>query len=149
VRARTSWSTVRVVEMPGLEAWAGRIAPLRATELDADAAVVVLADGPGLDPRAVDRVVESWRDGAGERSRHVRRREPLASRPARPLDVGRRPDDGARSRSRSCRARPSPARRRRLLKRRSERRELRLQLDRHLLLGGDRPDVAAKRDSKR
>src|SRR5690349_19920921 len=27
---------------------------------DAEAAVVVLADGPGLDPRAVDRVIESW-----------------------------------------------------------------------------------------
>ena len=34
---------------------------LRALEqLDADAAVVVLADGPGLDPRAVDRVVGAW-----------------------------------------------------------------------------------------
>jgi CTP:molybdopterin cytidylyltransferase MocA len=33
--------------------------------VDADAAVVVLADGPGLDPRAVDRVVEAWREGAG------------------------------------------------------------------------------------
>ena len=36
-------------------------------ELDAEAAVVVLADGPQLDPRAVDRVVESWRAGAGVR----------------------------------------------------------------------------------
>jgi CTP:molybdopterin cytidylyltransferase MocA len=34
--------------------------------LDADAAVVVLADGPDLDPRAVDRVVESWRELGGE-----------------------------------------------------------------------------------
>ena len=34
--------------------------------VDADAAVVVLADGPGLDPRAVDRVIEGWRDGAGD-----------------------------------------------------------------------------------
>jgi nicotine blue oxidoreductase len=32
---------------------------------DAEAAVVVLADGPHLDPRAVDRVIASWRaDGA-------------------------------------------------------------------------------------
>ena len=30
-------------------------------ELDAEAAVVVLADGPKLDPRAVDRVIEAWR----------------------------------------------------------------------------------------
>ncbi len=32
----------------------------------AEAAVVVLADGPELDPRAVDRVIEAWRQGAGE-----------------------------------------------------------------------------------
>jgi len=30
-----------------------------------EAAVVVLADGPDLSPRAVDRVVEAWRTGAG------------------------------------------------------------------------------------
>jgi nicotine blue oxidoreductase len=33
---------------------------------DAEAAVVVLADGPELDPRAVDRVVESWRAEDGD-----------------------------------------------------------------------------------
>ena len=33
---------------------------------DAEAAVVVLADGPHLDPRAVDRVVEAWRGGEGD-----------------------------------------------------------------------------------
>jgi CTP:molybdopterin cytidylyltransferase MocA len=32
---------------------------------EAEAAVVVLADGPDLDPRAVDRVIESWRAGGG------------------------------------------------------------------------------------
>jgi CTP:molybdopterin cytidylyltransferase MocA len=36
-------------------------------ELDAEAAVIVLADGPRLDPRALDRVVTAWRDGAGDR----------------------------------------------------------------------------------
>ena len=34
--------------------------------LDAEAAVIVLADGPELDPRAVDRVVEAWRGGGGD-----------------------------------------------------------------------------------
>jgi nicotine blue oxidoreductase len=34
---------------------------LAALPAEAEAAVVVLADGPDLDPRAVDRVVESWR----------------------------------------------------------------------------------------
>jgi CTP:molybdopterin cytidylyltransferase MocA len=32
---------------------------------DAEAAVVLLGDGPDLAPAAVDRVVASWRDGAG------------------------------------------------------------------------------------
>jgi len=31
-----------------------------------EAAVVVLADGPDLDPRAVDRVIEVWRAGGGD-----------------------------------------------------------------------------------
>lgn len=33
---------------------------------DAEAAVVALADGPELDPRAVDRVVEDWRANGGD-----------------------------------------------------------------------------------
>lgn len=33
---------------------------------DVDAAVVVLADGPDLDPLAVDRVVEDWRAHGGD-----------------------------------------------------------------------------------
>jgi len=38
---------------------------LAALPQEAEAAVVVLADGPGLDPRAVDRVVENWRANGG------------------------------------------------------------------------------------
>jgi nicotine blue oxidoreductase len=38
---------------------------LAALPIDAEAAVVVLADGPELDPRAVDRIVDSWRNGVG------------------------------------------------------------------------------------
>jgi CTP:molybdopterin cytidylyltransferase MocA len=33
---------------------------------EAEAAVVVLADGPDLDPRAVDRVVEDWLANGGD-----------------------------------------------------------------------------------
>jgi CTP:molybdopterin cytidylyltransferase MocA len=33
---------------------------------EAEAAVVVLADGPELDPRAIDRVVEAWRAEGGD-----------------------------------------------------------------------------------
>ena len=34
---------------------------------EAEAAVVVLADGPTLDPRAIDRVVAAWREERAER----------------------------------------------------------------------------------
>jgi CTP:molybdopterin cytidylyltransferase MocA len=33
---------------------------------DAEAALVVLSDGPDLDPRAVDRVIEEWRAHRGD-----------------------------------------------------------------------------------
>jgi CTP:molybdopterin cytidylyltransferase MocA len=39
---------------------------LAALPPDAEAAVVVLADGPDLDPRAVDRVVDDWRTNGGD-----------------------------------------------------------------------------------
>ena len=39
---------------------------LAALPPEAEAAVVVLADGPELDPRAVDRVVEAWRANGGD-----------------------------------------------------------------------------------
>lgn len=38
---------------------------LAALDPAADAAVVVLADGPSLAPAAIDRVVAAWRDGGG------------------------------------------------------------------------------------
>ena len=40
---------------------------LAALDEEAEAAVVVLADGPTLDPRAIDRVVASWRESDGQR----------------------------------------------------------------------------------
>ena len=39
---------------------------LEALPDDAEAAVVVLSDGPDLDPLAIDRVIESWRADGGE-----------------------------------------------------------------------------------
>lgn len=39
---------------------------LAALPQETEAAVVVLADGPDLDPRAVDRVVDAWRADGGD-----------------------------------------------------------------------------------
>jgi CTP:molybdopterin cytidylyltransferase MocA len=39
---------------------------LAALPPETEAALVVLADGPDLDPRAVDRVVEDWRANGGD-----------------------------------------------------------------------------------
>ncbi len=39
---------------------------LAALDPDAEAAAVVLADGPDLAPEAIDRVVDAWREGRGE-----------------------------------------------------------------------------------
>jgi CTP:molybdopterin cytidylyltransferase MocA len=64
--------------------------------LEAEAAVVVLADGPELDPRAVDRVIESWRELGGDAvaaSYGGVRLHPVLL--ARPLWT-RIPDEGAR-----------------------------------------------------
>jgi len=59
----------RVVHCPEWEQGPGASlrCGLRALDADTDAAVIVLADGPSLDPRAVDRVVDAWHDGAGDR----------------------------------------------------------------------------------
>jgi CTP:molybdopterin cytidylyltransferase MocA len=57
-----------VVECPDWERGPGASlrCGLRALPGDAEAAVVVLADGPDLSPAAVDRIVEAWRAAAGE-----------------------------------------------------------------------------------
>ena len=39
---------------------------LAALPQETEAAVVVLADGPDLDPRAVDRIVDDWRANGGD-----------------------------------------------------------------------------------
>jgi len=64
---------------------------------DAEAALVVLADGPDLDPRAIDRVVDSWRAEGGDvvaAAYGGQRLHPvLLARAAWPLV----PDEGARA----------------------------------------------------
>ena len=88
----------RVVECPDWERGAG--ASLRcglAALGDAEAAVVVLADGPALDPRAVDRIVASWRGHGGTvvaaTYGGIRLHPVLLAREAWPAV----PDEGARS----------------------------------------------------
>src|SRR6478609_8359640 len=58
----------RVVRCPDWERGPGASlrCGLAALPQDAEAAVVVLADGPDLDPRAVDRVVDDWRTNGGD-----------------------------------------------------------------------------------
>ena len=59
---------VQSVPCPGWELGPGASlrCGLAALPADTEAAVVVLADGPDLDPGAVDRVVEDWRSRGGD-----------------------------------------------------------------------------------
>ena len=70
---------------------------LAALPKDAEAAVVLLADGPDLDPHSIDRVIEDWRTHGGNAVAAtyggVRLHPVLLGRPVWD-DV---PDDGARS----------------------------------------------------
>jgi len=58
----------RVVECPEWEKGPGASlrCGLAVLPADAEAAVVVLADGPDLSPAAVDRVIDAWRQGRGD-----------------------------------------------------------------------------------
>ena len=58
----------RVVQCPDWERGPGASlrCGLAALSPAAEAAVVVLADGPMLAPEAIERVVAAWRDGAGD-----------------------------------------------------------------------------------
>jgi CTP:molybdopterin cytidylyltransferase MocA len=62
-------TSARVVRCPEWERGPGASlrCGLSALGDDVDAAVVVLGDGPELDPHAIDRVVTAWREGAGDR----------------------------------------------------------------------------------
>ena len=70
---------------------------LAALPAEAEAALVVLADGPELDPRAVDRVAASWREDGGDvvaaAYGGIRLHPVLLARTAWPLV----PDEGARA----------------------------------------------------
>jgi CTP:molybdopterin cytidylyltransferase MocA len=59
----------RVVHCPGWERGPGASlrCGLEALEDGVDAAVVVLGDGPQLDPRAIDRVISVWRESNADR----------------------------------------------------------------------------------
>lgn len=59
-------TSARVVQCSDWDRGPGASLRCGLASLDAEAAVVVLADGPDLDPRAVDRVVESWRELGGD-----------------------------------------------------------------------------------
>ena len=91
-------TAARTVHCPDWERGAGASlrCGLAALPAEADAAVVVLADGPDLDSRAIDRVVESWRAEGGDvvaaAYDGVRLHPVLLARAAWP-DV---PDEGAR-----------------------------------------------------
>jgi nicotine blue oxidoreductase len=70
---------------------------LRAVPDGTEAVVVVLADGPDLDPGAVDRVISAWRGGAGDvlaASYDGERSHPVLLAPAA---WSRVPDEGARA----------------------------------------------------
>lgn len=62
-------SSARVVHCPEWKRGPGASLKcgLAALGEEVDAAVVVLGDGPGIDPRAIDRVVAAWRNGSAER----------------------------------------------------------------------------------
>ncbi len=89
----------RVVRCPDWERGPGASlrCGLAALGADVEAAVVVLADGPSLDPRAVDRVVEDWRSEGGDAVAAsydgVRLHPVLLAR----ASWGGVPDEGARS----------------------------------------------------
>lgn len=67
--AHDAETSARVVHCPDWERGPGASlrCGLAALGDDVEAAVVVLGDGPGIDPRAIDRVVTAWRAGAAER----------------------------------------------------------------------------------
>jgi CTP:molybdopterin cytidylyltransferase MocA len=62
-------TSARIVHCPEWERGPGASlrCGLAALGEEVEAAVVVLGDGPAIHPRAIDRVVATWRGGAGDR----------------------------------------------------------------------------------
>jgi CTP:molybdopterin cytidylyltransferase MocA len=62
-------TTARTVDCPDWDRGPGASlrCGLAALSDDVEAAVVVLGDGPWIDPQAIDRVVEAWRQTGAER----------------------------------------------------------------------------------
>jgi len=88
----------RVIDCPDWELGAGASLRCGLAELgpEVEAAVVCLADGPDLAPEAIERVIDAWRDGAGDvvaASYGGTRGHPVLL--ARPVWAAV-PDDGAR-----------------------------------------------------
>ena len=91
-------TAARVVHCPDWKLGPGASLRCGLRELKAEAAVIVLADGPMLDPRAVDRLVDAWRSAAGDRLAAtydgVNRSHPVLLARSAWEDV---PDEGARA----------------------------------------------------
>ena len=88
---------------------------LEALPADAEAAVVVLGDGPELDPAAIDRLIAAWRERPAPVVAATYERHPAASGPARARGLAANSGRGREeSRRRPRRLRRSiPSRRRR------------------------------------
>jgi len=87
----------RVVTCPEWELGPGASLRCGLDALAAEAAVVVLADGPELAPEAIDRLVNAWREGRGDVLAAS-----YAGERSHPVVLGRAawstvPDEGARA----------------------------------------------------
>jgi CTP:molybdopterin cytidylyltransferase MocA len=92
-------SSARTVRCPDWERGPGASlrCGLATLPADAEAAVVVLGDGPGLDPAAIDRVIDAWREQpapvVAATYKGIRLHPVLVSREVWPQI----PDDGAKN----------------------------------------------------
>ena len=90
--AHTLETPARVVTCAGWKRGPGASLSSGLEELgdDVEAAIVVLADGPDLNPEAVERVIASWRAEGGIGGGSLLRRRARPSAAHRPRGLGRR-----------------------------------------------------------